>query len=49
MVNMTRVEKRDEEFQKVYQKHIKEGKKSTKALKETRKVFDNRNKRREFV
>jgi hypothetical protein len=46
---MTRAEKRDEDFQKVYNEHIKEGKKPTKALKETRKVFDNRNKRREYV
>lgn len=49
MVNMTRAEKRDENFQKVYNDYLKEGKKATKALKETRKIFDNRNKRREYV
>lgn len=49
MVNMTRAEKRNDQFQQMYNELVKEGRKPTKALKETRKKFNTRNIEKRFV
>lgn len=42
MIRMTRNEKRDKEFQKVYNEVLEQGKKENRALKEARLIVQQR-------